>query len=176
MSQIPSQLTAGDTWSWTDEQSGYPAPAWTATMYFENAAETFNVAATPSGAAHLFTIGASTTATKKAGRYKWSVRVSNGSDAYTVETGWLEILTNPAATGTHDPRSWARRTLEAVEAFLGGTATTMQQSMTIGPRSIARWPREELYKERDRLRAEVAAEERGSQRSKTRYIKVRLSR
>ncbi len=176
MSNIPSSLIAGDTWSWTDTFSDYQAPTWVATVYFENKDDNFSAVAAASGSDHVFSINAATSSGKKPGRYKWSIRVASGGTVYTVESGWVEVLADPAAAGNSDQRSWARRTLEAVEAFLEGSASGMQQSMSINGRAISRWSREELYRERDRLRAEVAADERGSNRSKGRYIKVRLTR
>lgn len=176
MDQIPAKLTAGDTWTWTRTLSDYPAPTWVATVYFENAAGTFNAEATASGSDHTFSIAAATTATKKAGRYKWSVRVTDGTNAHTVEEDWVEVVADPAAAGTHDPRSDARKMLDALEATLLGRATSDQLAMSINGRSISRTPLPELREWRDQLRQEVRTEEGGERAGLGRNIKVRFSR
>lgn len=174
---IPAKLIAGDTWSWTREFADYPAPTWVATVYFENASGAFDAAASANGSAHAFSIDAATTGGKPAGRYKWSVRVvSGGSDAHTVESGWVEVVTNPAAAGTHDPRSDARKMLDALNAFLIGKATTAQQSMSLNGRAMSTYSLSEISQWRDRLRAEVATEEKGSAAGLGRNIKTRFVR
>lgn len=173
---IPNQLIAGDTWSWTRSLDDYPAPMWTATVYFEHSSASFNAAGTADGSDHVFTVSAATTTGKAAGRYKWSLRVTDGTSAFTVEEGWVEIKPNPAAAGNRDPRSWARRTLDAVEATLEGRATDGQLAHTIKDRSISRIPIPELITLRTQLRQEVRTEEQGENAGLGRNIKTRFSR
>jgi hypothetical protein len=175
-SSIPVELVAGDTWSWTRDLGDFTADAWTATTYFENMDSVFQVTATASGLTHSFTIAAATTATYKPGRYGWRLRVTDGSTSTTVESGLVEVLVDPAKAGHHDTRTWARKTLEAIECFLLGNASTAQAAMSIQGRSISRWSLSELMKWRDQLRAEVRAEEAGSGAGSGRDIKVRFSR
>jgi hypothetical protein len=151
-SEVPSQLIAGDLWQWTRELSDYPAGTWTLTYYFSNKDQSFSVAGTPAGVVHGFSIAAATTAGYKAGRYKYSGRVVNGASSFTIEEGWLEVAANPAASGNRDVRSFARRTLDAIEATLEGRATSDQLAMSVNGRSISRIPLEELIAWRDRLR------------------------
>lgn len=172
---IPGSLVAGDTWSWSAEYGDYPAPTWVATAYFENASESFEVSSTQSGTAHAFGETAANTAAVKAGSYRVQIRVVSGAVAHTVESGWCEVQADPAGEGKVDHRSWARRTLEAIEGFLEGNATTAQQAITIGGRSISRWSVPELMEWRDKLRAEVRVEEQGSAAGLGRDIKVRYS-
>jgi len=173
---IPRALIAGDTWQWTRDLSDYPASTWDATVYFENRDGTFSVAGVADGDTHTFTIAAATTTTYKSGRYGWRLRVTDGTTTTTVENGLAEVLVDPAAAGTHDTRSWARRTLEAIEAFLEGNASTAQASMSIQGRSIARWSLPELTKWRNELRTEVKIEDQGSTAGLGRNIKVRFTR
>jgi hypothetical protein len=170
---VPKQFVAGDSWSWERDLSDYPATTWSAVCYFENKDGVFQVAGVADGDTHTFTIAAATTATYKPGRYGWRLRVTDGATTTTVENGITEVLVDPAAAGTHDTRSWARRTLEAVEAFLEGNATTAQQSMTIQGRSISRWSLPELTKWRKELREEVRSEDQGTRASARRNIKAR---
>lgn len=176
LDQVPSALVSGDTWAWTLSIPGYEAPTWTASVYFQNSAAAFSATASASGSDHAFSVSAATTTTYAAGRYRWTVRVTDGSAVTTIESGWVDVARNPAAAGTHDHRSWARRTLEAVEAFLEGNASTAQQAMTIQGRSLTRWSIAELTKWRDRLKSEVTGEEASTNAGKGRTIKLRFKR
>jgi hypothetical protein len=173
---VPTEAIAGDTWAWILSLDDYPAGTWTATIYFENKQKSFNVAGSASGTNHSFAIAAGTTATYPRGRYQWRLRVTDGTTTSTIDDGWLDVEPNPAGAGTRDVRSWARRTLDAIEAFLEGNATTAQQSMSIQGRSLARWPLEELRKFRTELRNEVRTEEQGLNAGTGRNIKARFKR
>jgi hypothetical protein len=173
---IPTALVVGDTWQWDADYGDYPRPTWSATAYFENAAESFSVASTANGTAQRFSALATATDDFKAGRYHVSVRVTDGVSVKVAETGWCDVAPDPASGAKVDHRSWARRTLDAIEAFLEGNATTAQQSISIAGRSISRWSVAELMQWRDKLRAEVRAEEQGSAAGLGRDIRVRLIR
>lgn len=174
LSKVPEQLRAGDTLRLLLALQDHDAPTWSSVLYFENSAGAFNVTGAASGTSHSFTVDAATTAGKAPGSYKWTIRATAAGVAETVDEGWIEILPNPASTTRTDPRGWARRTLEAIEAFLEGNATTAQASMTINGRSIARWSLQELLQWRDKLRAEVQTEEQGATNGLGRNIKVRF--
>lgn len=171
--KVPAQLVAGDSWTWTREFTDYPASIWSATVFFENSDSVFQIAGVASGDTHSFTIPALTTTGYRPGRYGWRLRVTDGTTTTTVENGITEVLVDPAKAGRYDTRSWARRTLEAVEAFLEGNASTAQAAMSIQGRSISRWSLSELTKWREQLRAEVRTEESGSVLGRGRNIKVR---
>lgn len=173
---VPAELIAGDTWRWTRDLSDFPAGTWTLTYYFENKDGVFPVVASASGTTHSVTIAAGTSATYKAGRYRWRARAVGGGITETVEDGWLDVLIDPAAAGKADVRSWSRRTLDALEAFLEGNATTAQQSMTIQGRALSRWPLNDLLAWQDKLRARVKTEEGGVKSASGRNIKVRFGR
>lgn len=173
---IPSSLIAGDTWEWEADYGDYPAGTWTATAYFENSAESFTVSSSASGTTHAFAETATNTAAFVAGSYYVRVRVVSGAESYTVESGWIEVTANPASSAKFDHRSWARRTLDAIEAFIEGNATTAQQSMSIAGRSISRWSLAELMQFRGQLRGEVRTEEQGTSAGLGRDIKVRYGR
>lgn len=173
---IPAKLTAGDTWIFTFSHADYAAPTWDASIYFENAAATFSATAADDGSDHAFSIAAATTAVKEAGRYKWSIRVTDGTDSYTVDTGWIEVLANPAAAGTRDPRSWARRAIDAVEATIEGRATDDQLSFSIRDRSVSRYTLTELTALHEWLQKKLRTEESTATDGRGRHIKVRFAR
>jgi len=172
---LPSELVAGDTWSWTRDLGDYPADTWTATVYFEASQGAFSAAASASGTTHSFTIAAATTTTYVPGLYGWRLRVTDGTTTTTVESGMVTVLVDPAKAGKTDTRSWARRTLEAVEAFLEGNASTAQASMSVAGRQISRWSLTELAAWRDKLRGEIRAETSSAKGGKGRDIKVRFT-
>lgn len=171
--QVPSSLIVGDTWQWTRDLSDYPASTWTLNYYLTKSGKVITVTASASGTTHSVTVAAATTATYEPGKYQWRARASSGGVVVTVEDGWVEVDPNPA-TSTTDPRSWAVRTLEAIEAFLEGNATTAQASMSIAGRSLSRWALPDLTAFRDKLRAEVRSES-GSTSGAGRNIKVRYA-
>lgn len=171
---FPKQLIAGDTWSWRSNYADYPAGVWTASVHLLSKDGAYSAAATADGTTHVFSVDAATSAGYVAGRYSWTIRVTDGTTVKTVESGSVEVLPNPASTTKRDTRSWAVRTLEAVECFLAGNATTAQSSMTIGGRSISRWSLAELTQWREQLKLEVRSEERAG--GSGRIIKVRLNR
>lgn len=173
---IPQSLVAGDTWQWDADYGDYPRPTWTATAYFENATQSFSVASTASGTAQRFASTAAASAAFKVGRYHVSVRVTDGTSVYVAESGWCDVTPDPASSVKFDHRSWARRTLEAIEAFLEGNASTAQASSTVAGQAISRWSIAELSQFRKELRGEVRAEEQGSAAGLGRDIRVRLSR
>jgi hypothetical protein len=168
-------LTAGDTWSWTSSLADYPAPTWDATVYFESASGSLNSTATDAGSDHAFSIAAASTTALATGRYKWTIRVTDGSTVKAVASGWSTVKANPAVAG-NDPRSWARKALEAVEAALLGKATADQLSFTIKDRQVTRYSFAELRQMRNDLREEVRTEEQGEAAGLGRNIKVRFQR
>lgn len=169
---VPPILVAGDSWAWTAEYGDYPATSWAAVAYFENAAGAFSVTSSASGTAFAFAKAAASTSVAP-GRYLCRVRLSFGSDVVTVNEGWVEVERAPSALLPIDHRSWARRTLDAVEAFIEGNASTAQQSIQIGGRSLSRWAMPDLLQLRNELRAEVRREEQGSDAGLGRDIRVR---
>lgn len=174
LTQVPNELIAGDTWAWTRTLSGYPAPTWSLTYFFVKEGKTFSVVASASGADHAVSVAPATTAPYPSGRYQWTARATDGTTVTTVESGWVDVKPNPA-TSTVDPRSWAAKTLEAINAFLLGNATTAQSSMAINGRSISRWPLAELRAFQKELRTEVRKEELGAEAGRDRRMKVRFT-
>lgn len=172
---IPRELVVGDSWSWRTDYADYPAGTWTATAYLGSSSAQITVPSTADGTTHVFSLSAAQTSLLSAGRYYARVRVVSGSDAYTVEAQWVDILPDPASQVLVDHRSWARRTLDAIEAFLEGNATTAQQSMQIAGRAISRYSLLELTAWRDKLRAQVALEEAGAQAGLGRDIRIRYA-
>jgi|SRR5882672_121582 len=178
-SAVPKTLIAGDTWRWTRDLSGsYPAPTWTVTYHFEKEGASFKADAVASGSSHAISIAATTTAGYKPGRYHWMARATDGSVSETVagEEGWVDVKPDPAAAGSTDWRSDARKMLDALNATMIGKASSDQLAMTIQGRSLSRFSPLELRQWRDELKREVANEEKGDGPGSIGPLKVRLNR
>lgn len=171
---VPSELIIGDTWSWDESLPNYPASTWTMTFYFVNSAAAFSVVASASGDDYAVSVNATITDGRTAGRYRWSARVTDGTDVHTLAQGWTDVLAN--VTAAQDARSSARRTLDAVEATLEGRATRDDLNTAINGRSISRIPISELLQWRDRLKEEARAQEEGENAGLGRDIRVRFRR
>lgn len=166
MSTIPNQepgsLRVGDTWRWTRTLDDYPAPSWVLKYRFKNAAGGFEITASASGTDHSITVTAATTSGYTAGSYTWTAWVEGGtSEKYTVDSGSCELLADyrsGLATVALDDRSHARKTLDAIEAWIEGRDVAVAEYEIAG-RRMKYIPTTELLKMRSRYQLEVQAEE-----------------
>lgn len=158
--QIPNELRAGDTWRWTRDLADYPAGTWTATYYLQNASKSISFAASASGTTHSVSVAASATAAYTPGRYRWFLRLTDGTIVETPdsEQGWVDVLADPAR-GATDHRSNARKRLEMIDAYLIDPGNLEASQFSIAGRQISRWARADLLVERDKAKTEVDAEE-----------------
>ena len=130
--QIPSQLIAGDTATWTDSLADYPADDSWVLKYrltaIDSTGGTISLTAAASGSDHVSTITAATSAVWVPGGYSWAAWVEGaGSTVFTVEAGIVTVLANPrtaVATCSAAPWPWT------------GTGQT---STRLGKRSSSRW-------------------------------------
>lgn len=159
--QIPDELIAGDTWEWTRELADYPPSTHSAAWYFEKSDFNFSVVAGESADTYTGTVAAATSATYRAGKYRWRLVVTRTADSVrkTAESGWLEVQPDPAAAGNVDHRSTARIMLDNIEAYLRDPGNMTAASYSLGGRSLSRWNRADLLVERDKLAGEVRSEE-----------------
>lgn len=156
--QEPANLTAGDTAKWLKTLRDGPAnEGWLLTYTLVSAAQRYTFTAAPSGADHLVTVSAATTATWEAGAYQWRSQVSKDGEIYTVGSGTITVQNN-FATAT-DARSHARKALANIEAYLENSANLSAASYEIAGRKLHRFGIPELLTLRDRYRAEVARED-----------------
>lgn len=176
---VPKKIRAGDSFTFTESFSTYPATAWTATLYFTNQDNAYQFDATDSSGSHVFARTASETAAYEPGRYRWFVRVVNQADneqSVTIGDGWTEVLPNLGDEKV-DHRSHARKMFEAIEAALREAATKGQLdliSYNFGSVSVQR-DREFLEKERDRYARELQRED-GGDKINRRHIKMRFNK
>lgn len=157
----PLEARAGLTWAWQrqDLSSDYPAPTWTLTYYFKNAAANFSFAASASGVYFAVARTAAQTSALTAGRYDWVAIVSDGTNKYQVDNGSLNVLADYTAVTNIDSRSHARKVLEAIRAVIENRATLDQEEYAINNRSLKRTPMADLIMLADKYDAMVKGEE-----------------
>jgi len=147
LTKLPQRLTAGDAWAWVETLDNYPAPTWTLTYYFRGP-QYFEIISTPSGSAHALAVPAATSGEYLPGQYHWLARAVNGPDVWTVNRGFLTVDANLAKSGLEYRDFW-QRTRDALKAVIENRATTDQQSMSIGGRSLSRMSWDELLRAYD---------------------------
>jgi hypothetical protein len=133
----PTSIRAGDLVTWTRSLSDYPADqGWTLAYTLINASAKITITASASGADHVVSVAAATTAGYATGNYRWIARVTKSTEIYTVDEGSLTIFPNLAALTTYDGRTWDETMLEAIKAAMQGTATATQLSYEINGRRV----------------------------------------
>ncbi|NQU47026.1 MAG: hypothetical protein HQ519_00120 [Planctomycetes bacterium] len=165
--QEPASVVAGDTVKWTKLLDDYrPEDGWTLTYEIVSpTADLGSFAAADNGdGSHLVSIAAATTAAWSAGAATWGAYAAKAGERYQVDKGRLVIEADLASASTHDGRSHARKTLEAIEAVIAKRATKDQMGHSIEGRSLARTPIPDLLVLRKTYLAEVDAEERKADR------------
>jgi len=179
----PVSFRAGDLLTWEKDLSLYPAnDGWSLAYTLINSAQKLSIASSASGAKHLVSVSAATTAAYVAGLYQWAARVTKTTEIYTIKSGTIEILPNIAAAGvlTYDFRSHAKTMLDALEAAFEGRATSTQLEYQISGRQIRSMTPEDMITWRNYFKTEVVREQQAEQFARTginpRRIGVRLVR
>jgi len=147
----PTEITAGDTWTWSRSLSDYLASdSWTLSYALVNVDNLITITATADGDDHLVEVAAATTAGYAPGSYNWQAYVIKSGERYQVDSGVLEVKPNFAEqTAGYDGRSHVKKVLDALDALIEGKATSDQLAYSIAGRSISKMSPEELIKWRD---------------------------
>lgn len=161
-SREPAEIVAGDLLQWKrpDLAADY-APGTYQLRYdarLEGAGSLVTITST--AADFAVSVASATTAAYTAGRYQWSayiVRVSDGQ-RIEVDSGSWTVAANKT-TATTDPRSHARKVLDAIKALLEGRATADVASYAIAGRSLTKMSIQELLQWKGVYEREVKAEE-----------------
>lgn len=174
-STIPKKIRAGDLIKFKRQYSDFPTSEdWTVKAYFVNAGEQLAITAAESGADYLFTITAAASADLTVGMMRYIIRAEDDTDIYTIETGLIEVEADvAAATSGYDFRSFARKSLEALEAVIENRASQAHLSHSIAGRSISLMSAAELTEWHIYFKKEVNREERaeGFRRKSTINVK-----
>lgn len=157
----PTEINPGDTLKWNrqDLSSNYPAPTWTLTYYFRGPDGKFDIAATADGSLFAISETPTTTGTYKPGDYVWTAKVSDGTDTHTIDSGVCIVNVDLATKSPgYDPRSHAKKTLDALEATILKKASKDQLEATIDGIAIKRLDPEQLRSWRKEYKAEYQKE------------------
>lgn len=155
----PASIRAGDSADWRLALPDYPAGAgWVVTYTLVRDGAKISIVGTAEGDEHRFHPLPAETAAWTPGGYHWQARVSNGTDAYTVRTGTIDILPDFSAltAGGMDARTHAQRTLAAIEAWIESHDLAVAE-LEIAGRRMKSIPMSDLLLLRDRYRREVRA-------------------
>ena len=164
---IPSSLRAGDTVSWNDSSSDYPATSgWTLEYAIRAYSKSpITITASANNADYAVSIPVSTSKNWASGNYTWQAYVYKASnneftEKHTLATGQVEILPNLTQVGTQtDLRSHAKKVLDAIETLLEGKALAGDAlSYSIAGRSISKMSPEELITWRSFYKTEYQKE------------------
>lgn len=160
-------LTAGDTLDFVTALPDYPtSDGWV--LWFRllprTAGTAIDLETIAAGDDHRAVATAATTSNWTAGEYTWASYVVNGATRYSVASGTVTVLPDPATATAYDGRSAARIALDAVEAVIGNRATLDQEQYSIAGRSLQRTPMADLLRLRSALRIDVAREEAANRR------------
>lgn len=176
----PTELIVGDRWLWkrTDLGSDYPPASYSLKYSLRLAGATateIEITANESGSDYLIEVASTTTAGYTAGTYIWQAYITRTSDSERVmiASGVVDVIANRDAS-TSDPRSHARKVLDAIEAVIEGRASKDQEEYTIKDRSLKRTPLSDLLTLRNKYRAEVDAEERAANGQGSRKLLYRF--
>lgn len=156
----PTKIVAGDTVSWTASYPDYPAgDSWVLT-YEARGPKAFSISTSASGDDFAVALTAADSDGYVPGKYTLYGLVSKGAERYTVYTGALEVVANPAEIQDgFEARGHAARMVALLEAAIENYAANPYQSITIAGRTSANWSLSELMKWRDVYRQEAKREE-----------------
>jgi len=154
----PTSIYAGDSVTWKISNSDYPASSGWTLKYdlVKNGTAVLTLTSTASGADHLISIAASTTAGYTAGEYFWRSYVTNSSsEKYGISEGYITIKANlTTATTGYDFRSTAKKVIDALESELAGDTSATNLliiSQSCGELNVSR--KADIYEELQKWKA-----------------------
>ena len=118
---MQAKLIAGDSLKFDSTVPDYPASdGYTLTYRLvrrDGAAGPIQITAAANGDGYTVNVLPATTATWTVGKYTWAAYVTKTGERFTVESGEVEILPDPAVSGAPlDMRSQARKALDDLKA------------------------------------------------------------
>lgn len=178
LTELPRRITIGDTVTWEETNSDYPASAsWVITYHFTSPDAFFASTHAANGDAHTITID---TADLEEGRYDYAKKVTDTNETFTLERGYIFVDPDLSADESGvDRRKYCEIALENIEAVLQGKASKDQTSYSLNGRALSRYSPAELNEWRTSLRREVAdlrqAERRKSGGKSHQNVHLRMS-
>jgi hypothetical protein len=164
----PTEVQAGDRWAWKriDLVTDYPSSAYSLSYVFrkEITGERIAIATTGSATEYMVEVASTVTTDYEAGTYHWVAYITRTSDSARIEVDYGTITVQPnRSTDSSDPRSFAQIALDNIETYLKDPTNLAAASYSIAGRSLSRWNRDDLLREREVLKGEVVRERRAEQ-------------
>lgn len=159
----PDTLRIGDRWTWRKALSDYPVATFTLSYEAVSHGTTpcvISITATDDGTDHIVEVSQATTALDyEPGTYAWTSFITRDSDSerITLGTGTWTVEAD-TATDNVDPRSFAKRCLDDIEAVMLQRSGRGDASYTVGDRSLTFKSTTELIELRDYWRREYQRE------------------
>jgi hypothetical protein len=173
-----AQLVAGDTWTWSIADLDYDPSVYTLKYFFRGPGK-LDLTSTADDTAFSVEATALQTGALPAGDYVWQAAIydAGGDRVAELARGSVEILENieKRAEGT-DGRTWVKRTLDAIRACLGKTASREENEYQVNGRMLKfRSSRELLDLEREFARRyDQELEASGQKQGTDRQVFVRF--
>lgn len=146
-------LYQGDTWSWEEELSDYPASTHTLKLYLKlSTNETIELTASADVDTHVFSYSAANSANASPGIYSYQFKAVKISDSSvtTVEVGSIEVL--PDINTITDERSWIQQAIDSIESVLPTALAREAGEISIAGRTIKYESKAELIKTYNNLK------------------------
>lgn len=153
--QIPRKFTAGDTISWVEEWSEYPASLFSLTLTLISQTGKISVSAMAADDGHSFTLD---TASLSAGRHDYQLVATGNGFRSTIDRGYVDVLPDLAAADTYDGRSHVKKMLDALEAALEGRADKTQLVQKFDGTEVQYMDHDQLVSLRDKYKEKHFAE------------------
>jgi hypothetical protein len=172
--ELPAALYAGDSLELELELADFPASTWSLTFRGRlEGSPGFDWLAVADGEKHTLTLAPEDTATLAAGDYRVAVQASKAGSVCTLGVVSLAVRPDPSDASA-DPRSHAKRVLEAIQAVIEKRATKEQDSYSLEGRSLKYLPLSELLRLRGIYPRQVSVEEGRVSAGGARNIRVGL--
>ena len=142
---MPDEIVAGDSLSWTKTLTDYPAGSSWVLKYYLHGPQQIQIDSSASGDDHLVEVLPAVSAKYDVGTYHWAADVTDGTDRHQVESGKVDVLPDLAALDSpYDAREWDEIALDNVRAVIQNRATMDQMGYVIGGRRLDRTPLPDL--------------------------------
>lgn len=137
---MKTEIVVGDTLDFETTVNNYPATdGWTLNFRLvplvAGAAITFSAGTASNGTDYRTQVAPATSAAWVSGIYAWNSYVTKSGARYSVESGQVILLPDPAiATAPFDNRSHARKCLDLIESLLQSRYAADTSRFTVGDR------------------------------------------
>lgn len=140
--QEPDYIVSGLTAKWKIYLADYlPGDNWTLKYSLKKSSvAVINISSSDNGDdCHLINLSPTVTTAYTVGNYAYQAYVENSTtgEKHLIETGQIEIKTGFSdSADAFDPRTHARKVLDAIEAVIEGRATYNQSSVKVGDKEL----------------------------------------